>query len=123
MAEENGTVPVESFEDVIRTHLIENRQSLVKQAVSGAMERMAESMKWTAMEHANKQLNEFFKAEVGPEIGKYLTENREALIAAVIGTIKTVLDAGLKAQAEEWTKEMASSYSRARTIAAMFGSK
>ncbi len=112
-----------SFEEAIKQHLVENRQQLVKQAVSSAMERMAESMKYTAMDQAHKQINEFFKNEVGPEVDKYLTSQREALIAAMIGTIKRVMEEGLKKQSEEWLKDMANPYTRAKTIAAMLGGK
>lgn len=112
-----------SFEEAIKQHLVDNRQTLVKQAVSSAMERMAESMKYTAMDQAHKQILEFFKNEVGPEVEKYLTSQREALIAAMLDTIKKVLEEGLKKQAEEWIKDMANPYSRAKTIAAMLGGK
>lgn len=110
-----------TFEDAIREHLINNRQQLVKDAMSAAMEKLAESMKWNALEQANKQFNEFFAAEVGPEIKKYLETNREALVAQVIATMKNVLDEGLKKQAESWLKEMSNEYSRGKVIAKMFG--
>lgn len=113
----------QSFEEAIKQHLVENRQQLVKQAVSSAMERMAESMKYTAMDQAHTQIVEFFKTEIGPEVAKYLDSQRETLIATVTGTIKSVLEIGLKKQAEEWIKDMDNSYSRARTIASMLGAK
>jgi hypothetical protein len=113
--------PVKTFEDAMRDHLVLNRQQLVKDAMDSAMGKLAESMKWSALEHANKQLNEFFATEVSGEIKRFLAENRETLIAQVIATMKTVVDAGLKKQAEEWIKEMDNSYSRGKTIAKMFG--
>lgn len=119
----NAVVKEESFEEAIKQHLVENRQQLVKQAVNSAMERMAESMKYTAMDQAHKQITEFFKTEVGPEVDKYLTGQREALIAAMIDTIKRVMEEGLKKQAEDWIKDMANPYTRAKTIAAMLGGK
>lgn len=119
----NAVVKDETFEEAIKQHLVENRQQLVKQAVSSAMERMAESMKYTAMDQAHKQITEFFKNEVGPEVEKYLTSQREALIAAMLDTIKKVMEEGLKKQAEEWIKDMANPYTRSKTIAAMLGGK
>lgn len=110
-----------SFEDAIREHLIENRQTLVKSAVSSAMERMADSLKWTAMSAAQTQMEEFFKNEVGPEIQKYLEGNREALIASVIGVVKQAVDAGLKAYAEDIAKDMGDEYKRNKRIASLFG--
>lgn len=112
-----------TFEDAIRTHLIDNRQELVKAAVSAAMEKMAESLKWTALTQAQEQLKKFFTDEVGPEVQKYLDAEKESLIASVVATIKEVVDYGLKKQAEEWLKEMDSPYSRSGTIQKMFGGK
>jgi hypothetical protein len=114
---------MQTFEEAIKTHLIENRDQLVKQAVSSAMEKMAESMKWTAMNQASKQLEAFFTESVGPEVQKYLDANRESLIATVVSTIKGVVDYGLKKQAEDWLKEMDNQYSRSSVINKMFGGK
>jgi hypothetical protein len=114
---------LQTFEEAIKTHLIENREQLVKSAVASAMEKMAESMKWTALNQASKQLEAFFVESVGPEVQKYLDANKEALIASVVGTIKGVVDYGLKKQAEDWLKEMDNSYSRSGVIQKMFGGK
>lgn len=113
----------QTFEDAIREHLIENRQTLVKSAVVSAMDKMAESLKWTAMSAAQKQLDEFFQAEVGPEVKKYLDAERENLIASIVATIKEVVDYGLKKQAEDWMKSMDNEYSRSGVIQKMFGGK
>lgn len=112
---------VETFEDAIRDHLVANRQKLVASAVSQAMEKMAESMKYTALTAANQQVDEFFKTEVGPEIAKYLQANREALIAQVIGLVKDTITEGLKAYAEDVAKDMNDEYKRNRRIAKLFG--
>lgn len=112
---------IESFEDAIRDHLVANRKTLVQSAVSKAMENMAESMKYTAMTQAGKQVDEFFKNEVGPEITKYLQENREALIAQMIGLVKDTITDGLKAYAEDIAKDMNDEYKRNRRIARLFG--
>jgi hypothetical protein len=113
----------QTFEEAIKEHLIENRQLLVKSAVVSAMEKMAESLKWTAMNAAQKQLDEFFAAEVGPEIKKYLDAERETLVASIVATIKDVVDYGLKKQAEDWMKSMDNEYSRSGVINKMFGGK
>lgn len=112
---------MQTFEEAIKSHLVENRDQLVKQAVSSAMEKMAESMKWTAMTQASKQLEAFFVESVGPEVQKYLDAEKEALIASVVATIKGVVDYGLKKQAEDWLKEMDNQYSRSGVINKMFG--
>lgn len=121
--ESNGALEGASFEDAIRTHLIENRKNLVAQAVGSAIEKMAESMKWNALQVAQKQMTEFFEKEVGPQVATYLAANREAIIAQVIATMKTVIDDGLKKQAADWIKEMESPYSRAGVVSKMFGGK
>jgi hypothetical protein len=110
-----------TFEDAIHAHLIENRQTLVKQAVGTAIERMAESMKYGATHAAQKEMETFFQTEVAPEIKQWLASNREQIVAQMTATMKTVIDTGLKKQAEEWLKEMDNQYSRGRLIAKMFG--
>jgi hypothetical protein len=119
----NAQVEEQSFEQAIQQHLLEHRESLVQQAVNSAITGMAESMKWTALEQAKKQLNEFFAEHVGPEVAKVLDANRENFVASVVATIKEVIDVGLKKQAEDWLKEMDSSYSRSNTIQKMFGGR
>lgn len=114
---------MQTFEQAINDHLIKNRESLVTQAVNSAISGMADSMKWTALEQAKAQLNEFFKEHVGPEVAKLLDANREQFVASVVATIKDVIDHGLKKQAEDWMKEMDSSYSRSGTIQKMFGGR
>lgn len=112
---------VESFEDAIRDHLVANRKLLVQSAVEQAMTKMAESMKWTAMQQASQTVDEFFKNEVGPELAKYLQTNREALIAQMIGLVKDTITDGLKAYAEDIAKDMNDEYKRNRRIAKLFG--
>jgi hypothetical protein len=119
MTEPNGHT--ESFEDAIRAHLIENRQTLVQAAVGQAIERMAESMKWTAMTTAQGQLEEFFKTEVAPEIEKYLHQNREAIIANVIGALRQITDGALKLHAEDMLKNLSQSYHRDKLLSALLG--
>lgn len=114
---------MQTFEEAIKEHLIANREQLVKSAVSSAIEKMAESMKWTSMNQAHNQLTKFFEESIGPEIKKYLDENKEALVASVVSTIKGVVDYGLKKQAEDWMKSMDSEYSRSGVIQKMFGGK
>lgn len=113
--------PVETFEDAIRDHLVANRQRLVTSAVEQAMTKLSDSLKWNALDHAKKQLDEFFQKEVGPEVAKYLAANREAVIATVIGMVKQTIDDGLKAYAEEIAKDMTDEYKRNRRIAKLFG--
>lgn len=112
---------VESFEDAIRDHLVANRKSLVESAVAQAMTKMAESMKYSAIYQAQQQLDEFFKNDVGPEIAKYLQANREAFVAQMIGLVKDTITNGLKAYAEDITKDMNDEYKRNRRIARLFG--
>jgi flagellar biosynthesis/type III secretory pathway protein FliH len=115
------TVNEPTFEDAIRTHLIENRKSLVASAVSQAMERMAESMKWGAIQSAEKELNAFFVTDVAPEIKKYLEANREALIASVLGSLKTIVDGALTMHAEAMLKNLQQSYNRNKLLSALLG--
>lgn len=114
---------MQTFEEAIKEHLIANREQLVKSAVESAIEKMAESMKWTAMNQAQTQLTKFFEDSVGPEVKKYLDENKETLVASVVSTIKGVVDYGLKKQAEDWLKSMDNEYSRSGVIQKMFGGK
>lgn len=114
---------VQTFEQAIKQHLTEHREQLVAQAVTSAIGQMAESMKWTALTQAQEQLKKFFEESVGPEVAKYLDSNKEALVASVVGTIKDVVDYGLKKQAEDWMKEMDSQYSRSGVIQKMFGGR
>jgi hypothetical protein len=114
----------QSFEEAIKAHLIGNRQKLVEQAVGHAITQMAESMKYSAYSTASEQLKTFFEKEVSPEIVKYLESQKETIIATMLGTIKNVLDAGLKSQGEEWLKEMSgSSYARNSVIQKIFSGK
>lgn len=119
----SDTETMQTFEDAIKQHLIENRQQLVTTAVDSAVKQMAESLKWTALQCAQKQLEEFFQKDVGPEVAKHLDANREALIASVCATINEVVAYGLKKQAEDWMKSMDSEYSRSGVIQKMFGGR
>lgn len=121
MSEANTNGHAESFEDAIRTHLIENRQTLVQSAVAQALEKMAESMKWTALHTADKQLQEFFAAEVAPEIKKYLDAHREDIIASVVGSLRKICDAALQLHAEEMIKNLGNSWNRDKVLAALLG--
>lgn len=124
MNEQNG-IANESFEDAIRAHLIENRQQLVQQAVSKAIASMGESMKYSAYDQAGQAVRAFFEKEIAPELAKYLNDQKEAIVAKMTATIAEILDAGLKAQAEQWLKGVTSDneYTRADTILKMFGAQ
>jgi hypothetical protein len=123
MNEQTNGAATQSFEDAIRAHLIENRQLLVQQAVSKAIATMGESMKYSAYDEAGKAVRAFFEKEVAPELVKYLNDQKEAIVARMTATLKELLDAGLKAQAEQWMKGVTSDndYTRAETIMKMFG--
>lgn len=121
MSDTNANSSPETFEDAIRSHLISNRERLVQGAVAQAMDKMAESMKWTALESASKQLQEFFQAEVAPEIKKYLDTNREAIIASVLGSLRDIVDGALKLHAEEMLKNLQQSWNRDKLISALLG--
>lgn len=114
-----------TFEDAIRDHLVENRERLVQQAVEKAIVSMAESMRYSAMNHAQSAVSEFFGKEVGPAIAKHLSDRREEIVAQMVTTVREVLDAGLKAQAEKWLKDVMSDneYTRSMAICQMFGAK
>lgn len=114
---------MQTFEESIKQHLVDNRKELVSQAVTAAIGSLAESLKWTALDAAKTQLQEFFKTDVAPEVTKMLDANKEQFIASVVATIREVIDYGLKKQAEDWMKEMDSSYSRSAVISKMFGGR
>lgn len=111
----------ESFEDAIRDHLVKNRQTLVASAVNQALERMAESMKYTAMTHAQVAMDDFFKQEVAPELQKYLEINREQIVASVIGCLQQIYEGALKLHAEEMLKSISNSYTREKILSSLLG--
>jgi cation transport regulator ChaB len=114
----------QSFEDAIREHLLENRQKLVKSAVNSAIEKLADTIRYSAQDHAHKSMKSFFEQEVAPELEKFFKDNRETLVASMIGVMKQVIDHGMKAQAESWMKKIsASDYERAEVIGSLFGVK
>src|SRR5512139_1867606 len=100
-----------TFESILTQHLLDRREQIVADAVKNTVASIQNSLKWTASDQVQKEINDFFSKEVGPAISAHLTVHKAEIIASTIAVVKTTLDETLKLWAVKRMKDLESSYS------------
>jgi len=121
MSEEKELTPNETFiSTAIKEYMTQNKSSFVDSAMKGLTDKLADEIKWSGHDIINKQVSEFYKAHVVPEVAEYLIDQKQVLLAGVIEGVDQVCVEIGKAFVDTAKKKMESEWDRKKLFKALF---